>query len=355
MKLAPSTRSAVGARLRRTDGFAIPVTLFLVACITVMLTASMVRVRADLWSAKSSSDVTQALAIAQSGLQTYLGTVTARPVTNDSLRINVVGGYADVVAHLVRKPADSLSPWTYFVRSTGHVIEPPQGAESQAIHTVGQVAHWYQASFSPLAVLVAINGVLWAPGPVFVIDGNDECSADATGGLRAPGGSDAPPETTGSPAAELKGGWSQVAEDAGIDWEATIDGGFLPEHATVQSGDTTFGSSLVRGDVVLENTTGTGLLVVTGELETEGSFFAWDGIVLVGGEFDPDADSTVIRGMLVSGLNQTLGAAVEVNDISELSDDVYITYNSCNIRRALAPFQGFVPVENAWVDYVTGY
>ncbi len=59
--------------------------------------------------------------------------------------------------------------------------------------------------------------------------------------------------------------------------------------------------------------------------------------------------------MLVSGLNQTLGAAVEVNDISELSDDVYITYNSCNIRRALAPFQGFVPVENAWVDYVTGY
>lgn len=348
------TLARTSSRIRRTDGFAIPLTLFVVACLTLMLTASMVRVRMDLWSARTSGDLTQALAIAQSGLQAYVGTVTERPADDQPVRINLPGGYADVVAELVQRPVDSLSTWTYFVRSTGHLIQPAHGAEPQASRTVGQLATWRGASIHTVATLTAINGVSHTAGPVLEIDGTDRCGNGPTLGLRAPGGSDGPLDGDATEV-DIGGGWSKIAGETGIDWEATIDEAFLPDHTAILSGDTTFGSFLVRGDVDLEDITGTGLLIVTGELDTEGSFFEWEGIVLVGGEFDPDADSTVIRGMVVSGLNRTLGEDVEVNDFTESDDDVYLSYDSCSITRTLARFGGFAPVENAWVEYWASY
>jgi hypothetical protein len=327
------------------------VTLFVIAVLTVMLTASMVRVRVDLWSARTSRDLTQALAIAQSGLQAYLGTVTEKPVIGESVRINLAGGYADVVAELVRRPADSLGTWTYFVRSTGNVIQPTLGAEPQASRTVGQMATWRGSGIPTVATLTAINGVEYAAGSVFEVDGMDGCGGDATLGLRAPGGSDGPLDTTG---VYIGGSWNEIADDTGIDWEGTVDGDH-PERLPV-SGDTTFGSYFIRGDAYLEDVKGTGLLIVTGELDSEGDFFEWDGVILVGGEFDPDADSTVVRGIVVSGLNQTLGGSVEPNDFNESADDdVYLSYDSCNITRTLERFGGFAAVDNAWVEYWASY
>ena len=133
-----------------------------------------------------------------------------------------------------------------------------------------------------------------------------------------------------------------------------MNGGY-PEHPPVL-GDTTFGSYFVRDDLWLTDFTGTGLLIVTGELDSEGSSFQWEGVILVGGEFDPDADSTVVRGMVVSGLNRTLGDYVSGNDFREsVQDDVYLSYHSCNITRTLDDFGGFAAVENAWVEYLTSY
>jgi hypothetical protein len=302
-----------------------------------MLTASMVRVRVDLWSARTSGDLTQALVIAQSGLQAYIGTVTEQPLNGATVRINFAGGYADVVAQIVGRPDDSLGTWTYFVRSTGNVIQPTLGAEPQASRTVGQMATWQGSSIPTVATLTAINGVSYAAGPVFDVDGTDGCGGDGTLALRAPGGSDGPPDTTG---VDIGGSWNQIADDTGIDWEATVDGEYMPERMPVL-GDTTFGSYFVQGDVDLTDFTGTGLLIVTGELDSEGSFFEWDGIILVGGEFDPDADTTVVRGMVVSGLNETLGGSVAVNDFTEPDDDIYLLYDSCNITRTLGRFGGF--------------
>jgi hypothetical protein len=326
-------------------------TLFVVAIITVMLTASMVRVRADLRTATTSSDLTQALSIAQSGLQAYLGTVTERPAEGHLVRINFPGGYADVDAQIVRRPVDSLSTWTYFLRSTGHLIQPTQGTEPQASRTVAQVAHWQGSSIHTVAALTAINGVSYSAGPVLALDGTDECGSPPTLAMRAPGGSDAPPDTTG---VDIGGSWSKIAEETGIDWEATVDGSVLPERAPV-SGDETFGSYFVRGDIIFTNFTGTGLLIVTGELDSEGSFFEWEGIVLVGGLFDPDADSTVVRGMVISGLNQTLGENIPQNDFTEPDDDTYVSYDSCSIDQTLARFGGWVAVENSLIEYWASY
>ncbi len=81
---------------RNERGFALPVTILLVALLTVLLSAGFTRVRAELEITEGTAQVAAALAVAQSGLHTYLGMLNVdtcsrpiRPADGDSLRINV--------------------------------------------------------------------------------------------------------------------------------------------------------------------------------------------------------------------------------------------------------------------------
>jgi len=346
---APPRR--VLSRLRRRDGIALPLTIFAVAIVTLMLSTVMVRVRTDLALAVSSSDVTEGLIIAQNGLRTYLASATERPADGDSIRINVQGGYAMVVARLVQRPTDTLDNWRFVIRSTGYVIKPDEGSDPRAIRTVAQFADWQHAAIYTAAALTAINGVDFGDEPQIVVDGYDNCSIEKkVAGLRAPAGSETPDSTNGAPPTKIQGSWSDVAAETRVDWPAIVSGAFEADYETAIFNDTTYSSYYLEGNVYLENVSGNGLLIVTGELDTEGSYFFWDGIVLVGGMFDPDADSSVIRGMLVSGLNKTLGQSVEPNEFYESGDKVYLSYGSCDIDQTVDAVGGFVPMENTWMD-----
>ena len=346
---APPRR--VLSRLRRRDGIALPLTIFAVAIVTLMLSTVMVRVRTDLALAVSSSDVTEGLIIAQNGLRTYLASATERPADGDSIRINVQGGYAMVVARLVQRPTDTLDNWRFVIRSTGYVIKPDEGSDPRAIRTVAQFADWQHAAIYTAAALTAINGVDFGDEPQIVVDGYDNCSIEKkVAGLRAPAGSETPDSTNGAPPTKIQGSWSDVAAETRVDWPAIVSGAFEADYETAIFNDTTYSSYYLEGNVYLENVSGNGLLIVTGELDTEGSYFFWDGIVLVGGMFDPDADSSVIRGMLVSGLNKTLGQSVEPNEFYESGDKVYLSYGSYDIDQTVDAVGGFVPMENTWMD-----
>src|SRR5579864_9402045 len=111
------------------DGFALPLAIFFMAILTLLLTAAFAKVQGDRRVADSSGAAVSALAVAQSGLQTYIGSRTGRPVDGDSVRVNAVGGYADVVAQLADKVVDTTTNELYVVRSTGHMIDPTQGAD----------------------------------------------------------------------------------------------------------------------------------------------------------------------------------------------------------------------------------
>jgi hypothetical protein len=119
-------------------------------------------------------------------------------------------------------------------------------------------------------------------------------------------------------------------------------------------GDTTFQSYLiVDNEFDAENVKGSGLLIVTGELDTGDDsgfeYFEWDGVVLVGEELEASAlDSTVIRGLIITGLNRLLGNSPDVQEVRQRP--TYIYYNSCNVHRALERYRGLVPLPNAWVD-----
>ncbi|UCD24002.1 MAG: hypothetical protein JSW51_13385 [Gemmatimonadota bacterium] len=334
-------------------GFALPLSILVITVTTLMLTAAFVRAAADHDTADSAASTVKALAIARTGLERYIAiydSINVRPLDGDSLRINVSGGFADVIAHQVQVPANALQPHTYVVRSRGTAIEPTRGSDPQAVRTVAQFANWVPAGFSTVAAHTALNGVKFAPESEHVIDGNDQCSGLAVMGYRGPWTSDVPAGTSGSPPDSVAGTWPQIAVKLGIDWSQIVNGDFEADHAAVIAGDTTFATYRIEGNASLTDITGTGLLMVTGNLDLHGARIEWDGAVLIGGRLHPDADTTIIRGMLVSGLNFQVGEFPNKNELSHEDENLYIHFNSCTLHRALDRYTGFSPVAGTWID-----
>ena len=341
----------------REDGFALPATLFVIALVTIMLSAAFVRVQVDRRLAESSGDYADAFALAQSGLQLYLhyyDSLGTQPADGDSLRINGVGGYADVVAQLARRPADSADNWHYVVRSTGHLIVPTQGQDPQAKRTVAQFAVWQSGSIRRVAAFTSVDPMDCCGTMVVTINGNDECSADVIGGFRSVGGSDNPGTVTGSPAIDKSGTWSQIAAQLGIDWPAIFNGEFAADYTTPINNDSSYASYFVdiapSANYAMDNFRGTGLLIVTGEIDTGGSYFEWSGIILVGDEFDAEADNTTVHGIVIEGLNRLVGLNPENPDHTLSGATLNITYNSCDIDSTLSKLRGFSAIQNAWIE-----
>lgn len=340
-------------------GFALPLTIFLITLVTIMLAAVFVRVSADRRMAETSGSTADALAIAHSGLQRYFAhydSLDVRPPDRDSLRFNVTGGYADVVAHFVQRPADTLESQMYVVRSTGRAIEPTEGAEPQAVRRVAQFAQWQTGNVDDVvAAFTAPNGLRKVSGGFIEIWGEDQCGeAPTKHGLRAPYGPlpDPIPDSDirgSSPAVWEGGNGASVATETDIDWQTILGGGFEPDFASVQLQNWNWSSQMITGDLTLNNTWGSGLLIVTGDLELRGASVDWYGIILVGGEIEFDATTTTIRGLVVSGLDELLpGTNPPRGDIGATT--IRIWYDSCHVTDALRSLTGFTPIANAWVD-----
>jgi type II secretory pathway pseudopilin PulG len=355
----------VRRRLANRRGFALPVVILLVALLTVLLTSGLTRARTERQLAEASDETSEALAVAQSGLQTYFGTVSARPSDGDSSRINVTGGYANLVVHLVRQPADTTRRSLYLVRSTGVVINPDSGAAPRARRTIAQFAEWEAGFMLRRAALTAANGVLRRNGPALIrIWGNDYagCTPGSVPipGLRTTTDSGGPipvVDYQGAPGL-IEEGASEgpaIAAQTAINWAGAIGGGLYPDYTSFQNFNFGYPIQRITGDLNRAIASGgSGLLVVTGDLYISGFFF-FQGIILVGGtiDFDP-ASWVVIRGLIVSGLNEQLGMNPQRTEFGN-GDYLEIQYASCYVRAALAPLTGLAPVRNAWLDTWASY
>ena len=196
--------------------------------------------------------------------------------------------------------------------------------------------------------------------------GFDECGAlPAVAGVAVPtapgytqsGGSSIP---TGIPPIKDLGPQPASNDSARVDWAGVLGGTSLVPTITIPPqvfpsaaafADTSFWPIIkITGDVSLP-TSGRGILIVTGNF-TIGGGQSWDGILLVGGTVTSNG-STTIRGAAISGLNKQLGIAVPVSDIANGTKT--FRYNSCLMARALRPFAGVVPLDNAWADNWASY
>ncbi len=347
-------------RLTTDDGFALPLTIFVVSIITLMLAAIFVRVSIDRRVGESSGDMVDALNVAQCGLSRSLDTWSAAaipPNDGDTLFFNsssCIGGNATVIAHLVQRPPDSLNVHLFIIRSTGTYIIPTLGAEPQATRTVAQFAQWQTGTMDVLSAFTAANGVGVAGSGVIDIDGSDGCGVEpSSAGVRIPNGPalPGPPEIDGSPPVIQANNEPVVAAQTNIDWMAITGGGFEADYSSLQPGDLTYPSQLVSGDLVrTTSTTGTGLLIVTGDLNLSGPLFQWNGVIIVGGQARFNSALTFVYGQLTTGLNRLLGTNPPRGDIGVNGTSLTVQYHSCNIDAALAALTGFAAIPNAWFD-----
>lgn len=339
---------------RGRRGFALPAVILLVAVLTILLTAGLSRVRADRQIAEAAEATADAFSLAQSGLQNYMGSRTVRPPDGDSVRINLTGGYANVIAHLVQNPADTMRGALFLVRATGVVINPLAGPDPQGRRTVAQFAQW-QAGFIERrgALTAANNTILRSFYDSVVVSGIDACGQEATiPGIRTPnvGGPPQPLMYGDPPLLDWETG-STIAAGTKIDWAAIEAGALIPDYTTVQYGDTTFPVVYVNSASGYTLSTAypdssTGLLVVRGTLNVS-SPFRFRGVIITGGKAVFSGVNIRIQGMVITGLGGG-GGSTEMGGTAGL--DFFLTFNSCDVNRALAPLRGLIPVGNAWMD-----
>jgi hypothetical protein len=342
------------------SGIALPVTIFVISLLTIMLAASFVRVDAERNIALSGGESVTAAALAQSGLSNYIASRTSPPPDGDSVRFNLTGGYADVVAHIVQRPADPLQNRVYIVRSTGYVIVPERGALHQGARTAAQFAVWQTGVIRRIAAFVAANRVTTQGGGSIDIDGRDFCGPGTVRSVRARGGSRFTDGTYSPSAPSVSGSGTQVADTTAIDWNYIVNGGFVPDYYSLP-GSGFWKTYLIRGNATLNSgTVGTGILIVTGDLTTTGNagWAEWYGIVLVGGKIDFNARRTRFRGLVYSGLNELLGGPAPPDGTiggGGAGSRYEIQYASCYVDLSLASLTGFVAIPNARIENWASY
>jgi hypothetical protein len=345
------------------QGFALPLVILLVALLTVLLTSGLARARTERQIANASDEMSVARTIAQGGLQIYLGATSIRPPDGDSVRVNYIGGYANVVAHLVRRPADTIERSLYVIRSTGVVINPDSGSRGWARHTVAQFAEWETGMMLHRAALTAANGIRRDSGTAnVVIWGTDGCGVrPSIPGLRTTtltGSATPAPDLQGNPGllTEGVGTGPAIANNTLINWAAVLGAGLVPHYTTFQNANLTYPVQRIAGNLTLSGIRySSGLLAISGDLSLTGDFFYFEGIILVGGKIQFRADFTMVRGLVVTGLNEQLGISPGRTEIGSYDNGSYIYYDSCKVRSALAPFIGLAPVQNAWMNVWATY
>ena len=332
------------------------VKVLLKSLLTALLAAGLMRVEGEMEVSEAGAAALAARTVAWSGLQTYLGTVTLdacerpiRPQDGDSVRINVPGGYADVVPLVVRRPPDSVANWLYLVRSTGYAIAPAGGPAPIATHTAVQFAAWQTGLLSLPAAFTAANGLTRTPGGTGQLHGADEnalagCQRAPLAALRVPLGG-IPDLTdydlTGNPVVG-SGSGSGIVTGAHIDWGRSLTpGAIVPDYTTVQLNDPSYPIQFLSGSAVLgapgATVVGYGLLIVGGSLWVQGSTVQWYGVILVGGAIHFDALDQRFDGLVASGLNAQLGTGPGPGTIGGSGNYTDIDYNSLYVRRATLP------------------
>ena len=338
---------------RNEKGFALPLTLLLVTMLTVMLTSAFTRMSTEIETAAASTAGVDALAVAQSGLETYFGTdVTYRPRAGDSTRYNVTGGYAWIVPQPLYTPSDTTDNFTFIVRSTGYVIHTAQGSTPMGSRTIGQFAIWQTGAVPEYAVLTAANGARRRTGGVVRIYGQDLICATGESVLhtRRTGSETYSVEDISGTGMVSTGTGPDLASSMNIEWGVIDGGGFEADYTSFQAWDASYPTIVIDGDYELIDNGGYGLLVVTGDLTTNGTFAIWYGLVLVGGHIHFDAATTWIYGAVVTGMDEQLGLNPGTTDIGGNLRDTDLYYAPCEVDKALLSLTGFRPLENTLVD-----
>ena len=355
------------APIRR--GAALPVVILLMVILALSLTAAFTINSNESRAVDNQQEQIEAFALAESGRERYLIDRAAfglngEPAASESIRVVQSGGYADVVVVRIRQSFGGR-PGLYALRSTGVRTNPRMPGQPAATRTVGQIFKWETGNLSVPGAWTSLSGIQ-KNGGSGEFSGVDECGMlPAVAGVAVPtvpgytqsGGTSIP---AGNPPIKDLGPQASANDSARIDWAGVLSGTSLTPTISVPPqtfptaaafADTSFWPIIkVTGDLALPNS-GRGILIVSGNF-TIGGGQSWDGILMAGGTVTSNG-STTIRGAAISGLNEQLGIDIPASDIA--NGTKIFRYNSCLMARALRPFAGVVPLDNAWADNWASY
>jgi hypothetical protein len=375
-------------------GVTLVTSLLLVLLISVAVIAGFMRTSADRRATLDASGAVDAYAAAQNGIDRFITQTPSQPtVFPTTASYTVPGGTANVRIERVRQET-SVLPAMYLLTSTGtstgNRYDP---RTARAARTVGQLLQWSKATLVGAAALTTLNGIEQAGNPA-TYDGRNGCfPADPTKwapGLQMldaddftkSGSSKKDPEIFGTQTGAITemGTLEQALDALGFDWNTVVSSvGGMPNVYSVpqaQFGSKDFGgynfpdTSVTPWPIILidnknypsaaspgsyaANKPGHGILIVTGDFETSGNAFGWDGLVLVGGRLIVNGNSTW-TGSVYAGLNNNdpLNPSV-VTDNSILGTKTF-KFNSCTISKALSGFSGWMKLPNTRVDNIPNY
>ena len=355
--------------MRSRRGVALPVVILLMVILALSLSGAFMLNSSEQRSVDNQEEQIAAFALAESGRERYLQDrasfgFVGEPAATESIRVVQPAGYADVVVTRLRVSFGGI-PGLYALRSTGVRVNPRMAGVPAATRTVGQIFKWENGTLSVPGAWTSLSGIN-KNGGSGEFSGIDECGMLPTvAGVAVPnspgytqsGGTSIP---TGNPPIKDLGPQPASNDSARVDWAGVLNGSSLVPNITVPPqvfpgpaafADTSFWPIIkVVGDLALPNS-GRGVLIVTGNF-TIGGGQSWDGILLAGGTVTSNG-STTIRGAAISGLNKQLGINVPASDIA--NGTKIFRYNSCLMARALRPFAGLTPLDNAWADNWASY
>jgi hypothetical protein len=355
--------------LRNRRGAALPVVILLMVILALSLTAAFTINSNEMRVVDNQQEQVEAFALAESGRERYLRDRAAfgfggEPAASESIRVVQAAGYADVVVTRIRQSFGGR-PGLYALRSTGVRTSPLRPGATAATRTVGQIFKWETGNLNIPGAFTSLSGIQ-KNGGSGQFTGVDQCGAlPSISGVAVPtvpgyvqsGGASIP---TGNPPIKDLGLPPASNDSARVDWAGVLGGTSLTPTVTIPPGtfpnsgafaDTSFWPIIkVTGDLSLP-TSGRGILIVSGNF-TIGGGQSWDGLVLAGGTLTSNGGNT-ISGAVISGLNMQLGQVVPASAIANGTKN--FRYNSCILARALRPFSGLVPLDNAWADNWASY
>lgn len=346
------------------SGFALPLAIMLIAFLTVGVAAAFTRVQVEARTDGDRQAQADAFALAQSGLETFLTNRTALgftvmpPAASESARVNIPGGYADVVLRRIR-PKNGTKEAIYVLKSRGVRTTGAAAWMPKAEKIVSQYAYFRESTMSVLSGWTSLSGIQ-KNGGSGVLSGVDNCGVKPqVAGVAVPnvpgytqnGGGPVP---VGTPPVLDMGTQAQTNNAVNIDWDGIVNHGAISPDVTLPGG--TWPSFTnpnywpvirINGDFSLP-TDGRGTLIVTGDLTISGSL-QWQGIVLVGGTVIANGNNNVL-GATVSALNMKLIPPILVPVQSIGNGNKTYQYDSCAVASAVSRFSSLVKIDQTWSD-----
>lgn len=361
-----ASRARLGGVATSERGAALVMVLIALVGLTAMAAAGIAITGTEVRVSENVDSSTRAFYAADAGLRAYLGSSadgsTGATYTIDGMTVTVT---SDTMA--------ALASGRVLYEITSSAALSVGAAGSQASRTVRTLAVYSDgeitvpASFTAPAGLLKNGSTGTISGQDWATPGNPKCpnspksdiagvKVPPSGYTQAGGGTLVP---TGDPPVDDSQSATDILQDIGIDWESVTSGGLIAPDYTIPPDTWPNFASLpadewpviyVDGNSsVSPSNSGRGTLIVTGNLEMNGTF-TWDGAILVGGYITSNGYQ-IVQGATLSGLNLLLGESVPSTDIG--NGNKVFKYNSCYLKQATeAAFGGLAAVPGTWSEEI---